>query len=166
MVRFVWFTILAVNLVQSAAAEPVLLYGPDTGEFWLAGMTQTNSSAAITLYSQSGTLLLPDHLEFLSGVPIDIDPTSPTYGRWIREELGISIGRRSLPLYIGQLAEPGTQLDDFSATYYPDKFIPSQSLPIQLIPEPGTLYLTSLGFLLAICPYRQKCLRRYSIHSL
>jgi hypothetical protein len=162
-IRFVWITILFFKLVQAAAAEPVLLYGQSTGEFWLTGLTQTDPSAGITLYSQGGTLLWPEQTGFLTAVPLDINPTSPTYGCWIREELGISLGQRSLPLYIGPFAEPGTPLDDFSAVYYPGKFIPSQPLPIQLIPEPGTLYLASLAFLLAICTRRRTCLRRYSI---
>ena len=163
MIRLASLTILILISFPCAAAEPVLLYGQNTGGFWLAGIDQTDQYAGLTLYSQSGALLFPEQTYFITGVPLDSDPLSPTYGQWIRKEIGISIGRRYLPLYLGNLAQTGTPSDDFSAIYYPGKFIPSQPLAIQIVPEPRTLYFAALALLFALCTQRQKRPLRCSI---
>lgn len=155
MSRFVWFVILFATLLQSAAAEPVLLYGPETGEFWLAGMAETDPHAGLTLYSERGTLLWPEQTGFLFGLPLDGDPAWPPYGRWIREQLGITLGQRSLPLYLGAMADPGTPAADLSAVFYAGKFVASHPLSIQVVPEPRTFMLAFSAVLLAICMRRR-----------
>jgi hypothetical protein len=163
MGKLFWSIFLVVIWVRPTVAEPVLLYGPDTGSFWLAGLPQTDSFAGIALYSQSGTLLLPEHLNLLFGYPIDINSGSSTYGRWIREELGISVGNQFLPLYLGQLADPGTQVNDLSAIYFPAKFTPSQPLLIQVVPEPGSFNIAAIASLIALGTRRQNRLHHHGI---
>jgi hypothetical protein len=126
-----------------------MLYRPASGELWLKGTQQPFRFAFVDLYSASGNLVEATSSHGLVAYPLD-----PMDMEWHRRELTLTAPPDySDPFYIGAFASPGTPSSDLSAIYTYGSFgsgFSAEALPIQAIPEPSAMLLSSVGFGVAL----------------